>query len=198
MGGAQSGIELQRYVQSARCDESRPYPSGYAGHCSSFQANQLNGIDSEVLTPAQIKDIEPTINISQQARYPILGASFQPRGGVARHDAVAWGFARGADRYGVDVIQNCEVTGIRQRNGSVIGVETTKASSGLPRWVLLHPVIRVYGPDYAGLRMPIESHPLQALVSEPLKPVLNTVSCRTLFTATSANLIKANSWWVQA
>ena len=138
-------------------------------------ANQLNGIDSEVLTPAQIKDLEPTINISQQARYPILGASFQPRGGVARHDAVAWGFARGADRYGVDVIQNCEVTGIRQENGSVVGVDTTRGFIRGPKVGVVAAGHSSVLADLAGLRMPIESHPLQALVSEPLKPVLNTV-----------------------
>ena len=138
-------------------------------------ANQLNGIDSEVLTPGQIKDLEPTINISQQARYPILGASFQPRGGVARHDAVAWGFARGADRYGVDVIQNCEVTGIRQENGSVVGVDTTRGFIRGPKVGVVTAGHSSVLADLAGLRMPIESHPLQALVSEPLKPVLNTV-----------------------
>ena len=138
-------------------------------------ANQLNGIDSQVLTPAQIKDLEPTINISQQARYPILGASFQPRGGVARHDAVAWGFARGADRYGVDVIQNCEVTGIRQENGSVVGVDTTRGFIRGPKVGVVAAGHSSVLADLAGLRMPIESHPLQALVSEPLKPVLNTV-----------------------
>ena len=138
-------------------------------------ANQLNGIDSEVLTPAQIKDLEPTINISQQARYPILGASFQPRGGVARHDAVALGFARGADRYGVDVIQNCEVTGIRQENGSVVGVDTTRGFIRGPKVGVVTAGHSSVLADLAGLRMPIESHPLQALVSEPLKPVLNTV-----------------------
>ena len=138
-------------------------------------ANQLNGIDSEVLTPTQIKDLEPTINISQQVRYPILGASFQPRGGVARHDAVAWGFARGADRYGVDVIQNCEVTGIRQENGSVVGVDTTRGFIRGPKVGVVTAGHSSVLADLAGLRMPIESHPLQALVSEPLKPVLNTV-----------------------
>ena len=138
-------------------------------------ANQLNGIDSEVLTPAQIKDLEPTINISQQARYPILGASFQPRGGIARHAAVAWGFARGADRYGVDVIQNCEVTGIRQENGSVGGVDTTRGFIRGPKVGVVTAGHSSVLADLAGLRMPIESHPLQALVSEPLKPVLNTV-----------------------
>ena len=84
-------------------------------------ANRLNGIDSEILTPAQIKAKVPAMNVSSEARYPVLGASFQPRGGVARHDAVAWGFARAADARGVDIIQNCEVTGIRRENGAVCG-----------------------------------------------------------------------------
>ena len=89
-------------------------------------AIRLNGIDSEVLTPAQIKALVPILDTSPNARYPVLGASLQRRGGVARHDAVAWGFARGADARGVDVIQNCEVTGIRQRDGTVEGVETSR------------------------------------------------------------------------
>jgi sarcosine oxidase subunit beta len=91
-------------------------------------ANRLNGIDGHVVTPAEIKRAIPEINIDQGCRYPILGASFQPRGGVARHDAVAWGFARGADMRGVDIIQNCEVTAIRQENGAVTGVETTRGT----------------------------------------------------------------------
>ena len=89
-------------------------------------ANRLNGIDGHVVTPAEIKRAIPEINIDQGCRYPILGASFQPRGGVARHDAVAWGFARGADLRGVDIIQNCEVTAINQKKGAVTGVETTR------------------------------------------------------------------------
>ena len=138
-------------------------------------ANYLNGIDSRVLTPNEIQEMIPIINASSNARYPILGASFQPRGGVARHDAVAWGFARAADRQGVDIIQNCEVTGILRHNGAVTGVDT--------------PLRKIYSKkigvaaaghssviaEMAGLRLPIESHPLQALVSEPLKPVLDTV-----------------------
>ena len=80
-------------------------------------AIRLNGVDSEILTPAQIKALCPMINISPTARYPVLGASLQRRGGTARHDAVAWGFARAADERGVDIIQNCEVTGIRRRGG---------------------------------------------------------------------------------
>jgi sarcosine oxidase subunit beta len=88
---------------------------------------------------------------------------------------VAWGFARGADRYGVDVIQNCEVTGIRQQNGSVTGVDTTQGFIKASKVGVVTAGHSSVLADYAGLRMPIESHPLQALVSEPLKPVLNTV-----------------------
>ncbi|MEE2802923.1 MAG: sarcosine oxidase subunit beta family protein [Pseudomonadota bacterium] len=138
-------------------------------------ANRLNGIDSEVLTADQIKHRVPIINASPTARYPILGASFQPRGGVARHDAVAWGFARAADRHGVDIIQNCEVTGLRRINGAVTALETTQ---GLIRTTKVGVVTSGHSTviaDMAGMRLPIESHPLQALVSEPLKPVLDTV-----------------------
>ena len=137
-------------------------------------ANKLNGIDSQVLTPEQIKEIVPIMN-TDNCRYPVLGASFQPRGGVARHDAVAWGYARGADARGVDIIQNCEVTGIRRENGAVVGVETSRGFITANKiGVVAAGHSSVMG-DMAGLRMPIESHPLQAMVSEPLKPVLHTV-----------------------
>ena len=138
-------------------------------------ANRLNGIDSEVLTPTDIKRRVPAIDIAPSARYPILGASFQPRGGVARHDAVAWGFARAADQLGVDIIQNCEVTGIRQVDGAVTALETSR---GLMRTKKVGVVAAGHSSviaAMAGLRLPIEGHPLQALVSEPLKPVLDTV-----------------------
>ena len=138
-------------------------------------ANRLNGIDSEVLTPTDIKRRVPAIDVGPGARYPILGASFQPRGGVARHDAVAWGFARAADQLGVDIIQNCEVTGIRQVDGAVTALETSR---GLIRTKKVGVVAAGHSSVMAamvGLRLPIESHPLQALVSEPLKPVLDTV-----------------------
>ncbi|MFT5664584.1 MAG: sarcosine oxidase subunit beta [Gammaproteobacteria bacterium] len=138
-------------------------------------ANRLNGIDGYVVGPEEIKRAIPALNVDAGCRYPVLGASFQPRAGVARHDAVAWGFARGADKYGVDIIQNCEVTAIRQENGEVTGVETSKGK------ILAKKVgVVVAGhcsvlASMAGFRMPIESHPLQALVSEPIKPVLDTV-----------------------
>src|SRR5918996_4110692 len=92
-----------------------------------IHANRLNGVDNEWLTPEQAKEYCPPLNISQDLRYPVLGAALQRRGGVARHDAVAWGYARGADAMGVDIIQNCEVTGIRRGlSGAVEGVETTR------------------------------------------------------------------------
>ena len=138
-------------------------------------ANRLNGIDSEILTPAEIKAIVPAMNVSSEARYPVLGASFQPRGGVARHDAVAWGFARAADACGVDIIQNCEVTGIRRENGAVCGVETSRGYIGAKKVAVVVAGHASVLADMAELRFPVESHPLQALVSEPLKPVLDTV-----------------------
>ena len=138
-------------------------------------ANYLNGIDSEVLSPEQIRQIVPIMNTSPNARYPVLGASFQRRGGVARHDAVAWGFARAADREGVDILQNCEVTGILRERGAVSGVETSRGRIRATKvGVVAAGHSSVIG-SMAGLRLPIESHPLQALVSEPLKPVLHTV-----------------------
>ena len=138
-------------------------------------ANRLNGIDAEIVSAEQIKEAIPNINTSPTARYPILGASLQRRAGVARHDAVAWGFARAADKLGVDIIEQCEVTGIRRDNGNVTGIETTRGEIGAKKiGVVVAGNASVLG-DMAGLRLPIESHPLQALVSEPLKPALDTV-----------------------
>jgi sarcosine oxidase, subunit beta len=138
-------------------------------------AIQLNGIDSEFLKPAELQAFCPIINIDPTARFPIVGASLQRRGGTARHDAVAWGFARAADSRGVDIIQNCEVTGLKVENGKVVGVETTRGFIGAKKVG-----IAVAGHSsvlcaMAGFKLPISSHVLQALVSEPIKPVLNTV-----------------------
>ena len=138
-------------------------------------ANRLNGIDSEILTPEQVKAMVPILNTSPDSRYPVLGSSLQRRGGVARHDAVAWGFARGADARGVDIIQNCEVTGIRKKGGSVEGVETSR---GFIKAKKVGAVVAGHASviaDMAGFRLPIESHPLQALVSEPIKPIHHCV-----------------------
>ncbi|TIV42411.1 MAG: FAD-dependent oxidoreductase, partial [Mesorhizobium sp.] len=96
-----------------------------------IHANRLNGIDNEWLTPEEAKAFCPPLNISKEARYPVMGAALQRRGGTARHDAVAWGYARGASARGVHIIQNCEVTGIkRAANGAVSGVETTRGFIG--------------------------------------------------------------------
>ena len=138
-------------------------------------ANILNGIDAEIVGPAEIKASIPGINISRNSRYPILGASLQRRGGVARHDAVAWGFARAADAQGVDIIQQCEVTGFRQSNGSITGVETTRGDIMADKVGVVVAGNASVLAAMADIRLPIESHPLQAFVSEPLKPVLDTV-----------------------
>ncbi|MDG2376723.1 MAG: sarcosine oxidase subunit beta family protein [Woeseiaceae bacterium] len=138
-------------------------------------ANRLNGIDAEVVTAKQIKKDIPLINTSPDARYPILGASLQPRAGVARHDAVAWGFARAADQLGVDIIEQCEVTGVNRNGSTVTGVETTRGTIKAKKVGVVVAGNASVVASMAGLRLPIESHPLQAYVSEPLKPVLDTV-----------------------
>ena len=138
-------------------------------------ANRLNGIDGEVVTPAQAQKLAPLLDVSATARYPVLGASWQPRGGVARHDAVAWGYARAADAHGVDLLQQTEVTGIRRRNGAVEGVETSRGFIGARKVACVAAGHSGVLAAMAGLRLPIESRPLQALVSEPLKPCLDAV-----------------------
>ncbi|MGI9200425.1 MAG: sarcosine oxidase subunit beta family protein, partial [Woeseiaceae bacterium] len=138
-------------------------------------ANRLNGIDAEVVNAEQIKQAIPLIDTSPNARYPILGASLQRRAGVARHDAVAWGFARAADAYGVDIIEQCEVTGINRSDGKVTGVETTRGTINSAKVAVVVAGHASVLADMAGLRLPVESHPLQAFVSEPLKPALDTV-----------------------
>ena len=138
-------------------------------------ANQLNGIDSAVLTAAEVQAKVPLLNCSPKARYPVLGASWQPRGGVARHDAVAWGFARAADALGVDLLQHTEVTGIRVEKGTAVGVATSRGFIGAHKVACVAAGHSGVLAALAGLRLPIESRPLQALVSEPLKPCLDTV-----------------------
>jgi sarcosine oxidase, subunit beta len=138
-------------------------------------ANRLNGIDGEVITPQQIKALEPLIDISPNARYPILGASLQRRGGVARHDAVAWGYARAASKLGVDIIQQCEVTGFIKEGQRVVGVQTNKGAIQAGRVGIVAAGHSSVLARKAGFSLPLESHPLQALVSEPMKPCVNTV-----------------------
>ncbi len=139
------------------------------------RAIRLNGIDSEILDPEGVKAEVPIANISPSVRYPILGASLQRRGGVARHDAVAWGFARAADARGVDIVQNCEVTGIDVAGGRVNGLETTRGRIAAKKVGLVAAGHSSVLAAMAGFRLPIESHTLQAMVSEPIKPVLDSV-----------------------
>ena len=138
-------------------------------------ANRLTRIDGEWLNTADVAAFCPLLNTSAEARYPILGATLQRRAGVARHDAVAWGFARGADSRGVDLIQNCEVTAIRTEQGRVRGVETTRGTITADKLAIVVAGHSSHLAAMAGVRLPIESHPLQAMVSEPVKPVLDTV-----------------------
>ena len=136
-------------------------------------ANRLNGVDGEVVSPAQIKEMIPFINLN--TRYPVMGASLQRRAGVARHDAVAWGYARAADALGVDIIQQCEVTGIRRDNGAVTGVDTAQGFIKAKKVAVVTAGHSSVIASMADIRLPIESRPLQALVSEPLKPIFPNV-----------------------
>jgi len=141
-----------------------------------IHANRLNGIDNEWLTPEQAKEYCPPLNIAANARYPVMGAALQRRGGVARHDAVAWGYARGAAARGVDIIQNCPVTAIRRGpDGRVMGVETAKGFIKAKKVGVVAAGNTSVVMDTAGVRLPLESYPLQALVSEPVKPVFPCV-----------------------
>ncbi|MGR3984879.1 MAG: sarcosine oxidase subunit beta family protein [Gammaproteobacteria bacterium] len=136
-------------------------------------AIRLNGIDSEFLPPAQVAKMVPFINL--RGRYPVLGALLQRRGGTARHDAVAWGYARAADQLGVDIIQNCEVTGFGIEGNAVTGVHTSRGFIGAGKVGCVVSGHCGVLAQMAGFRLPLESAPLQALVSEPLKPVLDCV-----------------------
>ena len=136
-------------------------------------ATRLHGVDAAVVTPEPLTEMIPFINLN--TRYPVLGASLQRRAGVARHDAVAWGFARAADALGVDIIQNCEVTGIRREGGEVTGVDTARGFIKTKKVAIVAAGHSSVVASMAGIRLPIESHPLQALVSEPLKPIFPNV-----------------------
>ncbi len=140
-------------------------------------ANRCNGVDNEWLEPEQAKAFCPPLNIAGDIRYPVLGAALQRRGGTARHDAVAWGYARAADALGVDIIENCEVTGIQPRRrrrgrGRRDLARLIRAPQGRR---LAPPVTPASCMRMAGVRLPLESYPLQALVSEPIKPIFPCV-----------------------
>jgi sarcosine oxidase subunit beta len=139
------------------------------------EANRLNKVDAEFLTPEEVAKVCPIINISPDVRYPVLGATFQPRAGIAKHDHVAWAFARACDAMGVDIIQNCEVTGFVKDGNRVTGVETTRGrilSDTVGMVAAGHSSVLA---EKAGFRLPVQSHPLQALVSELYEPVHPTV-----------------------
>ncbi|WP_455373139.1 sarcosine oxidase subunit beta family protein [Limibacillus halophilus] len=138
-------------------------------------ANHLNGVDSEFLNAQQVKEFCPIIDLRGNGRYPVLGASLQRRGGTARHDAVAWGYARGCDAMGVDIIQECPVNGFMIENGKVVGVDTAKGKIKAGKVGIVVAGHSSVMADLAGFRLPVESRPLQALVSEPIKPVIDCV-----------------------
>ena len=138
-------------------------------------AMRLNGIDARFMSRDEIAASIPGLDCSAQVRFPIAGSLLQPRGGTVRHDAVAWGYARAADALGVDIIEQCEVTGMRIEGGAVCGVETSQGFIATPKVGIAVAGHSSQVAALGGIRLPIESHVLQALVSEPIKPVLDTV-----------------------
>ncbi len=137
-------------------------------------AMRLHGIDAELLDREAVRARLPFLDFDN-ARFPVQGGLLQKRGGTARHDAVAWGYARGADQRGVDILQNCEVTGIRVEQGRAIGVDTKRGFIKAGKIGLACAGHSSHVAAMAGLRLPIESHVLQAFVSEGIKPLLDTV-----------------------
>ena len=136
---------------------------------------RANGIDAELLSREHVRARLPYLDFSAKARFPIEGALYQGRAGTARHDAVAWGYARAADSLGVHIIQNCEVTGFVFRDGAITGVETTRGKITAPKIGIAVAGNSSRLAAMAGLRLPLESHAIQAFVSEPLKPFIDSV-----------------------
>jgi sarcosine oxidase subunit beta len=137
----------------------------------------LNGIDMEMVTPEQARRLCPILNFQPSARYPILGGMLQRRAGTIRHDAVVWGYARAASALGVDIIQNCAVTGVRRdpASGAVVGLDTSRGAIAAGKVGVAVAGHSTMLADMAGFRLPLRSYALQAFVSEPLKPVLDIV-----------------------
>jgi sarcosine oxidase, subunit beta len=138
-------------------------------------ANRLNGVDAEWLTPEDVKGLCPIVDISPDVRYPVLGATYQPRGGIAKHDHVAWGYARAADNLGVDLIEGAEVTAIDIDSGRVAGIQTSRGPIRAGKVAIVAAGHASIIAAMAGIRLPLQSHPLQALVSELLEPIHPTV-----------------------
>ncbi|MGR3756918.1 MAG: sarcosine oxidase subunit beta family protein [Tranquillimonas sp.] len=144
------------------------------GYRRTAQANALQGVATEFIGPERVKDLCPIIE-TRGPRYPVLGALWQPRGGTARHDAVAWGYARACSDMGMDIIEKCEVQGIRSENGQVTGVSTSRGEIACDKLGLVVAGHSGVLAEMAGFRLPIESVALQALVSEPIKPCMDVV-----------------------
>jgi sarcosine oxidase subunit beta len=151
-------------------------PAQFDDYARRGNAMRHLGVDAELMSTAEIKRLVPALDVSASARFPIVGGLMQPRAGTARHDAVAWGYARGADRRGVDIIENCEVTGFLRDGDRITGVQTTRGEIRGKKVAVAVAgstgrVMQLAGID----RMPIESHVLQAFVTESLKPFIDTV-----------------------
>ncbi len=144
------------------------------GYQRTAHANALQGVKTEYIGPARVKQLCPIIELSGP-RYPVLGALWQARGGSARHDAVAWGYARACSDMGMDIIQQCKVTAITQKNGKVSGVQTTKGAIKCKKMGIVVAGHSGHLAEMAGFRLPLESVALQALVSEPIKPCMDVV-----------------------
>ncbi|MEM8980236.1 MAG: sarcosine oxidase subunit beta family protein [Pseudomonadota bacterium] len=144
------------------------------GYQRTAYANKLQGVKTEWIGPKRVKELCPIMNI-KGPRYPVLGALWQDRAGTARHDAVAWGYARACSDMGMDIIQQCEVTAIRRDGGKVVGVDTTQGSIDCQKLGIVVAGHSGVLADMAGFRLPVESVPLQALVSEPIKPCMDVV-----------------------
>jgi len=139
-------------------------------------AMQMNGIAAELLTREQVGVLAPALDMSLQARFPVLGGLAQRRAGTARHDAVAWGYARAASALGVDIIQNCEVTGfVKREDGRVVGVDTSGGRVLADRVGIAAAGHSSVLAKLAGFKLPVTSYALQAMVTEPIKPLLDTV-----------------------
>lgn len=139
------------------------------------EVNQIQGVNSYLLTPKEIKEVCPAIDVSDHPRYPIVGALYHPPGGIIRHDAVVWGYAHHADRMGVDIHQLTEVTDIVVEKNKVVGVETTRGR--VKTGMVLNATAGWCSviSDMAGVKLPVTTFPLQACVSEPLKPFLDSI-----------------------
>jgi sarcosine oxidase, subunit beta len=143
--------------------------------CRAANAMRINGIDIDILDRAEVLRLEPLLNSDLNCRWPVIGALIQRRAGVARHDAVAWGFARAADSLGVHIIQNCEVTGFEVERGRVMAIETSRGRIAGDRFGMAVAGHSSFLAGLAGFSLPLQSYTLQAMVSEPVKPCLDLV-----------------------